>query len=640
MQWYKKVGGAVLAMTAILGGWTSSGQAQIFDTPVLDFVLEALPTPSAAPFPSLPLTLNVGNYDTSINGPGDLPLNEVAIAGISGFVETDPIALVHRYWTIVHDSSTDTRSLVQTAPSDIAVTDEFEPFYLIPDSLQLVDLDGDGADDIAVLGAGIELESGRAVDLASLKLQKTGTTGPVGVFGVPSQAGPNFFATSLNILGQQTDSSIPSLFGGTPSQPSLTTADFDGDGSIDLAFYDFFFGDPGIQVAVSLRNDGTFGTLPRTDTTLNLPVDYQGFDFAYNLVAADIDGDGAPDLAITFDAADGSGVPDRLLVFKGNGDGSFVADPIASVDLGSDFDLSGLAVGNFDGDEFLDFAVGAAQQEVLPGTFLINIVLCSPGASCSVSPIDLADGTFVVPLSLAAADYDEDGLDDLAVAFIACDNPSGECEQNEISSGVGVLVNQNGSFTNQPDQILLLGGGEDSRIVLQVIGKDIDGCGGPDLAYSGFQIPQESPAPVLAPQGGFFGTTNWASVAFNHNDDPIADAGTPVPVSGGFQVGGEPTCLGELGENLTIEWEVVSGDASISDPTTANPVVNAQTDSVLQVTCSDLCGASSSATVTVQGGNILLNGSGCSLNPAASGGLAWLVGLAGLLPLAVIRRRR
>ncbi|HEX5034354.1 MAG TPA: FG-GAP-like repeat-containing protein, partial [bacterium] len=607
MQWQKKVGSAVLAITAVLAGWASSSRAQIFDTPVLDFALEALPTPSAIPFPNIPLTLNVGNYDTSVIGPGDQQLNEVVVAGISGFVDTDPVSLVHRYWTIVHDSATDTRSLVQTPPSDISVTDEFEPFYLVPDSLQLVDLDGDGADDIGVLGSVLEIGgSQNAIDLSGLKLQKSGASGPVGVFGVPSQAGPNFFATSLNILGQQTDSSIPSLFGGTPSQPSLTTADFDGDGNLDLAFYDFFVGDPGIQVAVSLRNNGSFGSLPRTDTTLNLPAEYQGFDYAYNLIAVDVDGDGPPDLAITFDAEEG--VEDRLLVFKGNGDGSFVPDPIASANLGTDADLAGLAAGNFDGDEFLDFAVTTLQDDDLAPVVELDVVLCATGATCNVTPV--AFSGFFIPFSLAAADYDEDGLDDLALAFIACDDATGDCEQTEITSGVAVLINRGGSFVSQPDQELLLGGAEASRFTLQVIGKDIDGCGGPDLAYTGFEfVPEPSPTPVAQ---GILGGVNWASVAFNHNDDPIADAGTPVPASGGFQVGGEPTCAGELGEILTIQWEVVSGDASISDPNAANPIVTAETDSVLQVTCSDLCGASSSATVTVQGGNILLNGSGCS----------------------------
>ncbi|HKX12343.1 MAG TPA: hypothetical protein VJP40_04250 [bacterium] len=632
MRWQKKVGSAVLGMTAVLLGWSSSSQAQIFDTPVLDFALEPIPAPSGFPLPNLPLTLNVGNFDTSIVGAGDQTLNEVVVASISQFVDTDPVALDHRYWTIVHDSATDTRSLVQTDPSDIFVTSEAEPFYVIPDSLQLLDLDGDNVDDIGILGS-VEIASG--ADASGLKLQKSGASGPVGVLGVPSQAGPNFFETSLNILGQQTDSSIPSLFGGTPSQPSLTTADFDGDGSIDLAFYDFIFGDPGIQVAVTLRNNGTFGTLPRSDTTLNLPVELEGADFAYNLIAADIDGDGPPDLAITFDTPEGGGESDLLLVFKGNGDGTFVPDAIATVTFGTDLDLAGLAVGDFDGNDFLDFAVSSFTNE--PPVAQLNIALCDGGANCAVTPVVFGSGT--IPFSLAAADYDEDGLDDLAAAFIACDDPEGDCETNQVNSGVAVLVNQGGSFNTQPDQTLLLGGSESDRFTIQVIGKDIDGCGGPDLAYTGFEFPEipEAPAPVA--QGIFTNLTNWASVAFNHNDDPVADAGTPVPVDGGFQVGGDPTCLGELGEVLSIQWEVVSGDATVSDPTAANPIVSANSESVLQVTCSDLCGASSSAIVNVQGGTILLNGSGCSLSPMASGGMGWLLGLAGLLPLAVLRRR-
>lgn len=653
MHWQTKIKGAAMGMAVTLLAWSSSSHAQVFDTPPSDFTLEALPSSPQFPFPSLPITLNIGNFDTSIVASGNRTLNEVAIASISQFSE-DNESLIHRFWTIVHNSASDTRSLIQTTPSDIEVFSEFDPFYLIPDSLNLLDLNGDSVDDIALLGAVLDLD---ADSVAGIKLQKSGATGPVGVFGVPSQAGPEFFATNINLLGQQTDSSIPSLFNGNPSQPSLTQADFDGDGLIDLAFYDFEAPLPagtGVQIAVTLANNGTFGTLPRTDTELVLPADLQGFDYAYNLVAADIDGDGAPDLAITFDVEEFSGVEDQLLVFKGNGDGSFVPEPIASALLGEDASLAGLAVGNFDGNDFLDFAVvSIAEQQAmgLEGSAALNVVFCSPGdATCDVDVN--AFGNFVIPFSLAAADFNEDGLDDLAAAFLACDTDTDQCDDPSlITSGVAILLNNDGDIDVNPDQVLPLGGSESNRFTLQVAAKDIDGCGGPDLAYIGFDItaptPDPSATPIIVPAPiavgigaqGLSGTNiGLASVAFNHNDDPIADAGQPVQTEGGVRVGGDPTCSGEPGEVLSIQWTVVSGSADISDPTAANPIVDANTSTVLQVTCTDACGASSSSTVTVTGG-FLLNGTGCSLGQGAASGMAWIFGLIGLLPLAIRRIR-
>lgn len=601
---------------------TPYARAQVFDTPALDFVLEPAEGQSQTGGNVSTVTA-IGNFDLSVSVENLPTLNEVAVTGFSVFPSDTEI--VHRFWTIVHDDASDTRSLVQSAPSDIVVNNPDSPFYQLPGSLQLADMNGDGLDD-AVL-QGIRSFGNGAVD--SGKFISSGT-GPAAVFGVPAQAGPNFFQTSINQLGTQTDGGIPVPIG---NSPAMGTADFDGDGLQDVVFYDFenaaasgqAFGE---QTLVVLANNGSFGTLPATVTVLNPPAPFQGFDTAVDLVAADIDGDGVPDAGMTLN--DEENEVSALVVYKGNGDGTFQPDPIASIDLETT-EVSTLAVGNFDGDDFLDFAtVGDGDENNDP----LLVVLCHPGspASCELNSVTLSA---TVVAHLVAADFDEDGLDDLAAAVFTVNETA-----LQITGGAEVRLNQgDGSFSAAAQQFIALPGANSEA--LHISAKEIDGCGGPDIAFTGPEIFIPTPTPSATPValGEEFGFVNHAVVAFNHNDDPVADAGQPVQVDGRVQVGGEPTCSGELGETINIQWEVLSGSADISDPTAANPFVDATNSAVLQVTCTDLCGASSSSTVTVSGG-FLLNGTGCSLGQTAVGGAAWLFGLIGLLPLAIRRIRR
>ncbi|HEX5035103.1 MAG TPA: VCBS repeat-containing protein, partial [bacterium] len=390
-------------MSALTAGFLFSASipllAQTFDTPPTSFILEG--EGNATEGTDLPATLNIGNFDPSIQGPDGLVLNEVVIAAMS--IPENDTTLRHRYWTIVHDNAADPRSLVQTAPSDILVTDPEDPFYFSPSSLQVVDLNGDASDDIAFtsLRTGV---SGAAAP-SGIKNIATGA-GPASVFGVPSQAGPNFFETSLNVLGGQTEGSLFAIAG--ELDPNFAAADFDGDGVLDLAFYDFSSGN---QIAVTLQNNGTLGTLPATESQLNLPPALAGLDSAVNLVAVDLDGDGPVDLAITVSGPELQGSDSFILAYKGNGDGTFVSDPMVTIALADGQLALSLAAGNFDGNEFLDFAAPVASEGL--GASAILIALCSPGApvSCTTELLQPASDTEAM-FQIVSTDFDEDGLDD------------------------------------------------------------------------------------------------------------------------------------------------------------------------------------------------------------------------------------
>jgi hypothetical protein len=90
------------------------------------------------------------------------------------------------------------------------------------------------------------------------------------------------------------DAAVSYPAGRTPQ--SITTADINGDGAIDVV------------VANSFIN--SVSVLPnRGDNTLGAPVSYAAYTYPHSVAAVDLNGDGAPDLA----AANGDGGASVLL---------------------------------------------------------------------------------------------------------------------------------------------------------------------------------------------------------------------------------------------------------------------------------------------------------------------------------------
>ncbi len=230
----------------------------------------------------------------------------------------------------------------------------------------------------------------------------------------------------------------PTVNGGDLLPGSLIAADFNGDGKMDLAAVGNYVNVGGVTI---LLGNGD-GTLTLKGTNLQ-PA--QGFG---RLASGDFNGDGIPDLiAIVYYG------PQNAFVFLGKGDGTFVA--------ATPFPLQGftssLVVGDFNQDGKVDVALGyASSVEVLlgngDGTF--NQAPGSPltGAGLSLlagdfnhdGKVDLAgldnyyyvidlylgggNGTFTpvsttpvlneyndTPFSLVSADFNEDGVADLAM---------------------------------------------------------------------------------------------------------------------------------------------------------------------------------------------------------------------------------
>jgi hypothetical protein len=155
--------------------------------------------------------------------------------------------------------------------------------------------------------------------------------------------------------------SLASTFPTTaPNTRVLVTADFNGDGNLDLAAVNWDY-----SVNVFLGNgDGTFQS-PRTLGTGMTP---------HSLVAADFNGDGIPDLVVAS--------YDNWGLWLGNGDGTFQT-PVNSDEIEGP---SWVAVGDFNGDGLPDVVVTSGEHATL------NVLLNQPDNMGGRSAVGVSAG--------------------------------------------------------------------------------------------------------------------------------------------------------------------------------------------------------------------------------------------------------
>lgn len=266
----------------------------------------------------------------------------------------------------------------------------------------------------------------------------------------------------------------------------LQAAELNGDGKLDLVLWNTTTGLGGSQVGVALNGGG--GVFP----TLTIPTSTAG-----GVAAADLNGDGLADLAVTGD--DGNPL---LYVQLNQGGGSFsdgVAyptsfnpGPIAAADFNGDGQVD-LAVGassrvtvhwNVGGDfnQRTEYPVGSSRRDLItpdldgdgrpdlvfvgesPTKPLVRVVRNEGGGNFSL-PVDYP--TRVLPNAVRAADMNGDGLRDLVVAYGLGD--------------LSVLLGKgNGQFTPARDYFV---GTDDWSEVQQFAVGDLNHDGRQDLAF-------------------------------------------------------------------------------------------------------------------------------------------------------------
>ncbi len=253
---------------------------------------------------------------------------------------------------------------------------------------------------------------------------------------------------------------------------SVATADFNGDGNLDLVVSGYSGTYAGATVALG-DGKGNF-----TSRLLNGGV---GGVISNDVVTGDFNGDGKPD----FIYCD----PQNLSLFLGNGDGTFKQPST----LASTFtNIVGIITADFNGDGILDLAVvNGFVNSYSTGSVS---VLIGNGDGTFQNPVSYAAGSN--PQAIATADMNQDGHLDLVVG---------------VGSGSAAVLLGNGDGTFQPAVVFGSSGG--GTVTLAV--GDVNGDGLPDIVI----------------QNNFFYPTQVGSMTVLLNQTGITPSKTTVTLS-------------------------------------------------------------------------------------------------------------
>lgn len=278
---------------------------------------------------------------------------------------------------------------------------------------------------------------------------------------------------------------IPAVNGSSPTAVSLTAADFNGDGKVDLAM------EVSYQISGLSENFGTDEAVYFNDeqgflspVTSSVTTGSLTSAVGSEVAAADFNGDGNIDLALTTNAGGGG---NDIGILLGNGNGTFQSE----VNYGSGM-YGPIGIGDFNNDGKLDIIGGTG------GTSPQVAVLIGNG-----------DGTFGFPVLSPASDYISGSA--LAVADF---NRDGNLDAAVVGQGGSIQV-----YLGKGDGTFSLGASYSvAMTVTGVAGGDFNGDGIPDLVLAG------SEALVLLGVGdGTFQTPISTTIEYGTSAFVVAD---------------------------------------------------------------------------------------------------------------------
>jgi len=281
-------------------------------------------------------------------------------------------------------------------------------------------------------------------------------------------------------------------------------------------------------------------------------------------VVADFDADGLDDVAVTNSNATGAGTA-SVAVMLGNGAGAFGA--VATYAAGAR--PYGLTSGDFDGNGALDLAAANWQGQTVH--ILLGVVEAGePTGAFVPGPIVPAGGQ---PFQIVAADFDEDGILDLATAL-------NDRSQVAVLRGLGAAGVGNGNFAAP----VTYGLSDPSRAIATA---DVNGDDILDLVASEYL---DGTVAVLRGQGaggvgnGLFGAATHTPAGpepvdiriVDYDEDGLPDLAVANGTSGGVRL-----LRGAGNGNFTPTITLASGNTSSA------VVVDVDQDGVLDVVAAE-----------------------------------------------------
>jgi len=249
--------------------------------------------------------------------------------------------------------------------------------------------------------------------------------------------------TVVTRLGAGTGAFSPDMLGAENGWlRAMTSGDFDGDGNLDLGGLRWWSEEVSIQ---SGMGDGTFSE----------PHSRIGVAMSSNsLIASDFNRDGHKDLAVACGA-------NNLSVLLNRGNGTFVDEKRYLVWNSP----SAVAEGNFNGDGFTDLAVSnSASDDVC--------VMFGKGDGTFRDQMEFPAryGVGECPIAVTAADFNGDGLDDIATANYG--------NHPDYNNTISALINK-GDGTFYAHFQYVVGAGP-----CAIVAADMNADGRPDLAVA------------------------------------------------------------------------------------------------------------------------------------------------------------
>jgi hypothetical protein len=235
---------------------------------------------------------------------------------------------------------------------------------------------------------------------------------------------------------------------------SIVAADFNGDGKIDLVMENSYYN--GVLTILLGNGDGTFTPAPGSPITVGGPLLAPGA-----VGVGDFNGDGIPDLVAT-NSSDIAGEPSTMTVLLGKGDGTFTPTTSSTVTVGST--PISIAAGDFNGDDIPDLAIVNFYDNDVT-IFLGN----GDGTFRTAANSPVAVGSF--PTSITMGDFSGNGILDLAVT---------NSNYTSGSAGSVTLLMGKGDGTFAPTASPITVGKDPSAVVV----GNFNGYGNADLAVA------------------------------------------------------------------------------------------------------------------------------------------------------------
>jgi hypothetical protein len=346
---------------------------------------------------------------TQIRGSG-IPGNYTLTATVTGIINSPSVAAPTGMVSFLDTTTNKTMlgaSALGTGTPGLSFLNSSNPVTAPkPNVIAAGDFNGDGIPDLAVSSSnpnpgGVVLSillgngDGTFTETASPTVGLYPGSITVGDFnddGIPDLAVTSLYEQTVTILLSNGDgtfaSSVPILHMASAPE-SVAVGDLNSDGIADLAVV------AGYSIKIFLGNgDGTFNATAASPKTGRAPI---------TVAMGDFNGDGNVDLAVT------NSLDQTVTILLGKGDGTFTAAPVSLATGGSS---CGLVVADFNGDGILDLAASNYDGEIDKSAVLIFL----GGGDGTFREVAAYAENGLNFQSMVVRDFNGDGVPDIAVA--------------------------------------------------------------------------------------------------------------------------------------------------------------------------------------------------------------------------------